>query len=245
MKTVILSDCHIGSPEANLSNINRFLSMIDCDRMILAGDIWDLWEKSAEKIRKDHAPTIKLFERILAKGVKIEYVLGNHDEKYLKDPVIPLDQIPIVPKLNLSVAGKKVAIIHGHEFDSYYTNYYYLGRLISFVNFLGAKLLNISDIDFKKKTVNSLRGEEYSKSVRKIHDAARMHYFKLGYDVLIMGHTHAPLTAPKKEGYADLYNSGDWKTHDSYVCIKDDAITVRHLAGDYPASQVRWFRLGE
>ena len=42
-RTVVLSDIHLGTSHSKVSQVNDFLSSINCDRLILNGDIIDGW----------------------------------------------------------------------------------------------------------------------------------------------------------------------------------------------------------
>ena len=205
--------------------------------MILAGDIFDLWRKSPDQIRKEYKGTIELLRRLKARGTKIEYILGTHDALYLKDPIIPLAEIPVHPYIKKTLpCGKKIIIIHGHELDPMYLP----GRIAAFFNFIGSVFG--CRFGFKRTTVNDLIGQKYIDGVRAIHEKAQRKYNS--YDYVIMGHTHAPLSSPKKEKLAGLYNVGDWKGHNSYVVIDGDKITIRYMMSD-PPHEWRWFRLYE
>jgi UDP-2,3-diacylglucosamine pyrophosphatase LpxH len=231
MRTIILSDCHIGNKACNVAKINRFLLNLECSRLILAGDFWDLAAKNADDIRRDHKGTIELLQRLLYRGIKIEYILGICDKDYLSDPVIPLYEIPIFKNWKETLPdGRKVCIIHGHEFDPAYEK--------SWLNWISFGLLGN-----KLKPCSELRGKPYIDSINAINNSARKHYSGK-CDVLIMGHTHAPLSAKSKTGLVEYFNSGDWEYHNSYIVIDGPTIALRYVADpQLPAD--RWFRINE
>lgn len=239
MRTVVLSDCHIGSPEANVAQLNRFLLSLECDRLILAGDMFDLWDATDDDIRRTHPGTLDILRKLKAKGVKIEYLLGNHDETYLKTPVMSADDLPVVNKIEFSLDdGRKVSIIHGHEYDYVYQKHKLLYKLLAWANRTSAKIIGLSMKSLeKKKTCTDLSGTEYSDTVQKIHADARKAAAKAGANIIIMGHTHAPQKIAAAVGLAEFYNSGDWKVHNSYVSIDGDKIGVRYLGGDHKGSR--------
>ena len=43
-KTVVISDVHLGSPHSKVREVSEFLSSVDCDRLIMNGDIVDGWQ---------------------------------------------------------------------------------------------------------------------------------------------------------------------------------------------------------
>jgi predicted phosphodiesterase len=84
MATLIISDTHFGldsstlrSP-AKVDQLMREVSEFEggCDEVVLLGDIFDFWRVRPEDAVKDAIPFIK---RLSLEGLKIRYVVGNHD----------------------------------------------------------------------------------------------------------------------------------------------------------------------
>lgn len=42
--TIVLSDIHLGSEHSRTEEVTHFLKHVDCDRLILNGDIIDGWQ---------------------------------------------------------------------------------------------------------------------------------------------------------------------------------------------------------
>ncbi|EGG55870.1 conserved domain protein [Paraprevotella xylaniphila YIT 11841] len=42
-RTLVLSDIHLGTSHSKTEEVSHFLSHVDCDRLILNGDIIDGW----------------------------------------------------------------------------------------------------------------------------------------------------------------------------------------------------------
>ncbi len=227
MRIIIVSDAHVGSPESNLCSFNKFLSTLECDRLLLAGDLWDYWEASDSDLRK-HVETKKQIFGLVQRGVKVEYLLGNHDLEYPNKPLMSDTALPVVQDWEYTTpAGKKIKVIHGHEFDKIYKRHMLLYKLASMVNATAGRVLGISLKTFKKTVTNSRGQPKYSDIVNEIHDDVRRYYKKRGYDAVIMGHTHAPTYVPAKGERIEFANSGDWKFHNSYVVIDGEEISVK------------------
>ena len=47
-KSIVISDVHLGSPHSKLVEVTKFLSMVNCERLIMAGDIIDGWQLKSE-----------------------------------------------------------------------------------------------------------------------------------------------------------------------------------------------------
>lgn len=229
MRTIVLSDCHIGSNESNYRLVNNFLNNLECDRLVLLGDFWDLWDMSPGDLRKRYADTMGLLRRILERGTRIEYVIGNHDEDYLLDPMMDIDAVPVFTNFtDISLpSGRRYALVHGHAYDPMYMSWYSLGRMLAWVNKTSRKILGISIKTFKRKTCTDIEDdEERSRAVQKIHQAARKDFAKCGYDGVIMGHTHCPTY----EGGERLFcNAGDWKWSNTYVEILGEDVFLRQF----------------
>lgn len=224
MKTIILSDCHIGSPESNYRDVNRFLKDLDCSHLILAGDTWDLWDMSAGDIRDRHDDTVRLLKRLMDGGTKITTILGNHDEDYNDDPILGDEAVDSVELVLPN--GKIYAVIHGQDFDPIYKKYNWLHRLLWCTNRFIKKLTGISLKSFMRSCteLREIDDQEYSGLVNDIHKHARKYYSNRGYDGLIMGHTHAP---DHREGVKiDFWNSGDWKWSNTYVTIDGNDVKI-------------------
>ena len=80
-RTVILSDLHLGSKASRSKDIIDFLETIECDNLILNGDIVDGWALSrGSKWKDSHTKVIRKILKIAENGTNIIWVRGNHDE---------------------------------------------------------------------------------------------------------------------------------------------------------------------
>ena len=61
-RTVILSDIHLGTTHSKVNQVNHFLSSINCDRLILNGDIIDGWGLKKSGIKEVEARTLTLLQ---------------------------------------------------------------------------------------------------------------------------------------------------------------------------------------
>jgi UDP-2,3-diacylglucosamine pyrophosphatase LpxH len=226
MRVVILSDCHVGSPEANIGALNKFLSCVQCDKLVLAGDFFDLWDMSAGDIRDRHAKTIGLVKKIIERGVLVEYLLGNHDDDYLDHPVMG-PELPVVKAVEFYThSGKKVRVVHGDKYDHVYQRHRLLYKMLAWANKVSKKVLGLSFEDLSHKTCTSLPRGEYDEAVRKIHEAARKK--SKGFDILVMGHTHSPIHSKAAGELPEFLNAGDWKVNDTYVLVDGDSVSLEH-----------------
>jgi UDP-2,3-diacylglucosamine pyrophosphatase LpxH len=224
-KIIVLSDCHIGSPECNLTAVNSFLEQLSCDRLILAGDFWDLWDMSGYDMRREFKHTIDLLTTIAGRGTKIEYVLGNHDDEYLESKVMSTDIVPVVKSAEIVLpSGRRIAIAHGHRFDSLYRKFEYVYLALAFINKIGGKYLGLNYKKYRTSVTSEKDDNKRLACVNEIHQKAIEKYKKEGYDGLIIGHTHAPVHLKDK---FEFVNAGDWKYHNTYVEIMGEEIHLK------------------
>ena len=89
MRTLVLSDLHIGSKGCNPEEILALLKEEKADRYILVGDIIDGWLfKRYKSFTYDQVKVIRRFLKI-SKDKEIIWIAGNHDEFLRK--FIPLE----------------------------------------------------------------------------------------------------------------------------------------------------------
>src|ERR1700749_4511064 len=117
VKVVVLSDVHLGTYGSHATEMLRYLKSIKPDTLILNGDIIDIWQFSKRYWPKSHMQVIKHITKLLAKGTKVYYVTGNHDELLRKFVGFRLGKLKIVNKVLLNLDGKKAWIFHGDVFD--------------------------------------------------------------------------------------------------------------------------------
>lgn len=192
MRTLIISDVHLGAPYFKKRYKLLYLLLKRWDKIIVNGDLYELlggFEKN--KIEKEYAYIFDILNS--DKVIKIE---GNHDIGCgIKDYFI------ILPN------GKKIGITHGHKYDK--DAFKSLGVKINIFlyNILGFEVRRILK-PFK----------DYSESIQDIIDD-----YRSKCDYLVLGHTHKPGIQ------GNVYNSGDWIEHNTYIEINDNNIELKSL----------------
>ena len=217
---VVLSDIHLGTIGCRADELLKYLNSIQPKKLILNGDIVDIWQFSKRYWPKSHMRIIKHFTSLLSKGVPVYYVTGNHDELLRKFEGFTLGGLNIVNKLILNLNGKKAWIFHGDVFDVTMQYAKWLTRLgsigydllimiNSLVNYF-ARLLGREKVSLSKKIKNSVKSAvKYINSFEQV--AADIAITK-GYDYVVCGHIHHPefKEISNKNGSTNYLNSGDW-----------------------------------
>lgn len=219
-KNVVISDVHLGSEHSKLAELTGFLSSIDCERLILAGDIIDGYQLHQKQDRWTYRES-SLFRVIMkmmeAQGTEVIYVTGNHDD--FLDSLAPsrMFNISIVNEFIVNDFNKKYVVIHGHAFDSVTLRLRWLARLGD----MGYNML----IRFNKVWNKARRhrgAESYSLSKAVKHGVKKAvailtgfekdladFAFAKGCDGIICGHIHHTEDKILRHNIHYL-NSGDW-----------------------------------
>jgi len=113
MKTLVISDTHIGSKGCQTDLILELLKDNSYERYILVGDIIDGWLFTKyKKFSYDHARVIRRLLK-LSKNKEIIWISGNHDEFLRKYTPIELGNIKVVDEYT----ENGIWFCHGDKYD--------------------------------------------------------------------------------------------------------------------------------
>ena len=80
-RSIWISDIHLGTRHARVSELLDFLRLVDCKYLYLVGDFIDGWELKFRWFwRDDYNVLIQKLLRKSRKQTKVIYITGNHDE---------------------------------------------------------------------------------------------------------------------------------------------------------------------
>jgi UDP-2,3-diacylglucosamine pyrophosphatase LpxH len=118
VKTVIISDVHLGTHDCKIREVNHFLKYTHCDRLILNGDIIDGWRlKQSGFWPKSHTRFIRLIlKKLEKKGTEVIYLRGNHDDVLAKFLPMEFENLRIVEDFVHETARGKYLVLHGDVF---------------------------------------------------------------------------------------------------------------------------------
>ena len=117
MSIVVISDTHLGTIGSQSKELHKYLKSIDPKKIILNGDIIDVWQFSKRNWDKYHTKIIGQLLKFISKGVEVHYIVGNHDESFRRFLNLELDGFKISNKLKLDLDGQKAWFFHGDVFD--------------------------------------------------------------------------------------------------------------------------------
>ena len=117
LDVVIISDVHLGTRGSHATELLRYLRTIKPRKLILNGDIIDMWQFSKRYWPSSHMQVIRHIMGLLTKGTKVIYLPGNHDEMLRKFSGFRLGSFQIMDKVVLRVNRKQAWVFHGDVFD--------------------------------------------------------------------------------------------------------------------------------
>ncbi|UJH67424.1 UDP-2,3-diacylglucosamine diphosphatase [Allomuricauda sp. SCSIO 65647] len=220
LELAVISDVHLGTYGCHADELIAYLNSIDPKKLILNGDIIDIWQFSKRYFPASHLKVLKKLIGMAAKGTEVIYITGNHDEMLRKFADTTMGNVTITNKLVLNLDGKKAWIFHGDVFDISIQNAKWLAKLGGygydmlillnrsanwFLKGMGKEKYSLS-----KRIKNSVKSAV--KYINNFEKTAGDLAIENGYDYVVCGHIHQP----KKERYENkigrctYLNSGDW-----------------------------------
>ena len=220
VEIAVISDVHLGTFGCQAKQLLTYLNSIEPKKLILNGDIIDIWQFKKRYFPKSHLSVIKKIMDFAANGTEVIYITGNHDEMLRKFTDAEIGNISIVNKLVLDLDGKKAWFFHGDVFDISIQNAKWLAKLggwgydllillNSVVNW-GLEKLGKERYSLSKRIKNSVKSAV--KYINDFESVATDLAIENGYDYVVCGHIHQPkmLIKENKHGKTTYLNSGDW-----------------------------------
>lgn len=220
LDVVIISDVHLGTFGCKAQELLVYLQSINPKKIILNGDIVDIWNFKKSYFPETHLQIISYLLNLSEQGIPIVYITGNHDELLRKFTTMRFGNILLTDKYMLKQNDKVAWIFHGDVFDASIQHSKWIAKLGGwgydkliqlnyFINkcleFFGRERYSLS-----QKIKNSVK-----KAVKHINDfeqtAAEL-AIENEYDYVVCGHIHQPELRKVKtdKGTCVYMNSGDW-----------------------------------
>jgi len=219
----VISDVHLGTYGCHADELIAYLSSIRPKKLILNGDIVDIWQFSKRYFPTSHLKVIKKIISMASQGTEVVYITGNHDEMLRKFSDTNIGNFSIVNKLILELDGKKAWIFHGDVFDISIQQAKWLAKLGGygydllillnrFVNWILTRF-GREKYSLSKKIKNSVKGAV--KYINNFEKTATDLAIEQDYDYVICGHIHQPKKEIRQNerGQTTYLNSGDWIEH--------------------------------
>ena len=218
VRSVIISDVHLGASESKAAEVNHFLRHVRCKTLILNGDIIDGWQlKRRGQWKNEHTRFVRIVLKKMEKqGTDVVYLRGNHDDVVKMFIPLAIDRIRLVEEYVHEGVGGRYLVLHGDVFDSITKNFVFLALLGDW------GYSTLLQLNRAYNAWRRWRGLEYwslSRAIKaKVKEAVshisnfETHIAELararGCSGVICGHIHTP--ADRYIGDMHYLNSGDW-----------------------------------
>ena len=218
VRTVILSDVHLGTPDCKVREVNHFLRHVRCKKLILNGDIIDGWRLTRSgQWTKAHTRFIRIVLKMLEKrNTDVIYLRGNHDDVLAAFLPLEFEGLRIVEEHVHEGVQRRYLVLHGDVFDTVTKNFVWLAHLGDW----GYSFL--LRLNRAYNAWRAWRGKEYwslSKAIKARVKSAVNHVSNFeqhiaelakqrGCSGVMCGHIHTP--ADKQIEGVHYLNSGDW-----------------------------------
>ena len=228
IRTLFISDIHLGTKKCQAEKLLEVFKNYEFEQLVIVGDFIDLTSlKRKFYWNESHSTVIQKILRFSRKGVKVNYILGNHDHYLrglIKESNLNIGDIEISDEMfYITTKGESIYICHGDQFDGFIRLHPFLYMIGDFayelsfkINTIYNKIRKIFGLDywslskFLKSTVKD--------AVSFINDFQRLSVMKLeeiGCDSIMIGHIHTPAIEKLKE--KNYYNTGDFCESCSYI----------------------------
>ena len=220
VRSIFLSDIHLGTRACQADRLLDFLKAYDADYVFLIGDILDFWAMKRRGVYWSTAQNT-VVQKILKRArheARVVFIPGNHDEAAREHLDTSFGNIRVVGDYeHVAADGKRYLLLHGDEFD-HVTRYHRWIAILGDHAYAMLVRLNIG-LSWLRRTLGipgywSLAGyakRKVKSAVSFIFDfeaAVARHARERGVVGVICGHIHA---AAIREIDGIVYlNCGDW-----------------------------------
>ncbi|MFC1556418.1 UDP-2,3-diacylglucosamine diphosphatase [candidate division KSB1 bacterium] len=241
-QVLFISDAHLGAEDVKTGHdrekiLVAFLreSLKSGDRLFIVGDLFDFWFEYLTVIPKQGILILSCLRELSEKGVRIDYVAGNHDfwvgDFFRQELGLFFHSEPVEEIID----GKRFFIIHGDGVKRRDAGYRMLKKVFrNRFNIVLYRWLHPDiGIPFAKWCSGSSRKYTSKKDYggnEEYLDFAK-YYFEKGFDYVVMGHTHDPVFE-RIDVIKAFVNIGDWIEHFSYVRFFNGELTLESYRPD-------------
>jgi UDP-2,3-diacylglucosamine pyrophosphatase LpxH len=218
LRTVFVSDIHLGFKGCSAELLLDFLHSVEMEYLFLVGDIIDVWNmKKGMFWPQSHNNVLRTILGKAKRGTKVIFVPGNHDEVFREFDGAVFGNLEIHNDyIHVGADGRRMLVLHGDEFDSVVKFSPWLAKLGSniydillamnpYINWW-RRLFDLPHWSLSAYLKNKTKKAcQYIGSFEEsVAEAAR----RRGVDAVVCGHIHR---AEMREIDGVLYcNDGDW-----------------------------------
>jgi len=235
VRTVWISDIHLGTRGCNAALLVDFLRAIECETLYLVGDIVDGWRLRKGWFWPDaHNEVVRRILKMAHRGTRVVFVAGNHDEVLRDYAGLTFGGVELVLEaIHVTADGRRLLVQHGDAYDGvvlYARWLAFLGDkaygLLLRANVLVNRVRRLFRLPYwslssylKKRVKNAVQ------YVSSFEDAVAQEALARGADGIVCGHIHC--AEIRKIGDVTYYNDGDWV--ESCTALVEEACGTMHI----------------
>lgn len=247
VRTLFVSDVHLGSPYAQCEPFLEFLRGIEAERLYIVGDFLDGWRLQASwRWQPACTAILRRLAEMADAGTELFYLSGNHDEflreHHLFSEILRRFEFVTMGDefLHLTVDGRRFLVTHGDRFDYVETSAKWLSKgsglfydaLLSGSWHLSRLIgrTNLSPYRFCAMTKD--RVKRMIRFIQRYERCLIEHARSRECDGVICGHVHTP-SIVHRDGMT-YCNTGDWVENCTALVEDDDgtlSLTCFYEAG--------------
>ena len=210
VRTVWISDVHLGTRGCNAEMLVDFLRSIECETLYLVGDIIDGWRLRKGWYWPDaHNEVIRRILKMAHRGTRVVFVAGNHDEMLRDYAGFTFGGVELVLEaVHETADGRRLLVTHGDSFDGVVLYAKWLALLLR-TNFLVNAVRRQFKMPYwslsahlKKRVKNAVQ------FVCAFEEAVARETAERGLDGVVCGHIHS--AEIRQIGDIIYHNDGDW-----------------------------------
>lgn len=242
-KVFFLSDAHLGAEEREKEREkeNRLLAFLDKVKkegveIYILGDLFDFFFEYKTVIPARHYRILEKLADLVRSGVRVTYIVGNHDYwlgSFFRDELgVIVSQKP----LEVTIQGEKLYLTHGDVMGNSSLGDRALKTLLrspvtiqlfSWIHpDVGAAIARwVSGRSREKTNPKSEIQKKLEEKVRVTYEIAKKK-FEEGFDGVVCGHIHLPRIF--QEGGKTFLLLGDWIHHFSFGVLNDGKLSLEY-----------------
>src|SRR5262252_4516847 len=119
VRTLFLSDIHLGFRHARVRELNEFLHGIEAQCIVLVGDIVDALSLARRAFwTTEHTQVVRALLARQRAGVRLVYIPGNHDASLAVLAQMLQGQFEVHREwVHRTARGERLLVLHGDQFD--------------------------------------------------------------------------------------------------------------------------------
>jgi UDP-2,3-diacylglucosamine pyrophosphatase LpxH len=248
VRTVFISDVHLGSRHAQGTALLQFLEEVRPESLYLVGDIIDGWElRRRARWSETCTRILAQLSDMAASGVRLYYTPGNHDA-FLRDRTAlkfitdRFDFVEIADEFVFEAAdGRRLLVTHGDYFDVFETSAkwvsmalgFFYNKCLSANRWLSLLLRRKDKSPYQLCATGKRLVKRFVRFLSRFEGSLIDHARRQGCDGVVCGHLHTPKIV-ERDGMV-YCNTGDWVEH----------CTALVEAGDGTLSLVQFYGTAE